>query len=103
MYLMESDMFKRKPSPPAEKRATKSGILRGESPYRQRLIDLCVEHNVPLEEVFYGDVLHCVSTGDGGWANTQWTTDIMGMTHDPYQVIYESLMKTYSKRVVKLV
>lgn len=96
-------MFKRKSKAAPEKSATKSDIARGESPYRQKLIDLCVEHGVPLEETFYGDILHSVSIRKGGFDDTQWRTDIMGHYHDPYRVLYDDLMKTYSKRVVKLV
>ena len=91
-----SNIFRRKPK-------ESPGILPKESPYRQKLIDLCIEHEIPLEETYYGDVLHYVRINNGGFEDAQWTTDVLGRTQDPYRVFYDSLMRKFSRRVVKLV
>lgn len=88
-------MFKTKTKPPPE-------LLKEKTDYRQKLIDLCREHNTSLEEVYYNDKVSCIIAYRNEECFKEYLVGDVDLMR-PYRRLYERIVRKYSKRVVKLV
>jgi hypothetical protein len=79
-------------------------MFKKKTDYRAKLIEICKEHNISLQEYYFGDKLRYVeAVWPTGKRVTQHKINIFGDRQNPYEVMYKNIAREYSARVVRLV